>query len=239
MRLIDRHFLDHPYYGVERMTAYLNYDCGLDFRVNPKRVRRLMRLMNLIPIYPKRNLSQPAANHTIYPYLLRGVTAEHPNHIWATDITYVPVYKGFLYLIAIMDLYSRKILSWDLGNSMTTDWCCSVLQVALETSGLPEIFNTDQGSQFTSAKFTNLLKTNEIRISMNGIGRGKDNAFVERFWRTVKYEYIYLTEFEDGLDLYRGLAEWMDRYNGERRHQSLNWFTPAEKYIDVATPILL
>lgn len=239
MRLIDREFLAHPYYGVQRMTAFLNHDCNLELRVNPKRVRRLMRLMNLIPIYPKRNLSQAAANHSIYPYLLRGLTPAYPNHVWATDITYVPLSKGFMYLIAIMDLYSRKILSWELGNSMTTDWCCSALQVALETSGRPEIFNTDQGSQFTSSQFTNLLKANEIRISMNGIGRGKDNAFVERFWRTVKYEYIYLREFEDGLDLYRGLAEWMDRYNGERRHQSLNWLTPAEKYIDVDTPILL
>jgi len=226
---IDKLFTDRPELGVRRMLQELTtIDCPL----NPKRIRRLMRLMGLEAIYPKPNLSKPAEGHQIYPYLLSSVVIEEANQVWSTDITYIPMANGFLYLCAVIDWYTRFVLSWRLSNTLLVDFCIDALQDALKQWGKPQIFNTDQGSQFTSPRFLAPLKAAEIQISMDGKGRAIDNIFIERLWRTVKYEHVYLHAYPNGLALERGLAEYFHFYNYDRKHQSLDYQTPAQWYIE-------
>ncbi len=223
MREIDRAFTECPFFGVRQMRNYLRL---LGYSVGIKRVRRLMRLMGLMPIYQKPRTTIPHPEHKRYPYLLRNLDITEPNQVWCSDITYIPMRKGFLYLVAIMDWHSRKVLSWRLSNTMNTDFCVAALEEALAKHGKPDIFNTDQGSQFTSFAFTNVLQENEIRISMDGRGRWLDNVFIERLWRSLKYEYVYLTAFETGSEAREGIGKWIDFYNRRRPHSSLGGITP-------------
>lgn len=227
MRLIDEQYLKTPFYGSRSMRNYLR---RLGHKINRKRVQRLMRLMGLEAVYPKPKTSKPHPEHKIYPYLLRNLSIDHPNQVWAADITYIPMQRGFMYLVAVMDWYSRKVLSWKLSNTLDAEFCTAALEEAIKHYGCPEIFNTDQGSQFTSAAFTELLESNGIEISMDGRGRFHDNIFIERLWWTVKYQYLYLRAFEGGTDLRQGLENWFSFYNQERPHQSLNDRTPDETY---------
>ncbi len=224
MERIDKLFTSRPEMGVRRMHQEL---ITSDNPVNIKRVRRLMRLMGLEALGPKPNLSKPQQGHTIYPYLLKGLVIDRPNHVWSTDITYVPMANGFLYLCAIIDWFSRYILSWRLSNTLLADFCVDALEEALRRWGKPQIFNTDQGSQFTSHDFLKPLISNKIGISMDSKGRALDNIFIERFWRTIKYEHLYLRTYSDGHSLYQGLTEYFHFYNYERKHQSLGYQTPA------------
>lgn len=223
MRLLDEQYLKTPFFGVPRMTVHLQKQ---GYSVNPKRVRRLLRLMGLMAIFqgPKTSKSHP--EHVKYPYLLRDVKIERANQVWSTDITYIPMERGFMYLVAVMDWFSRKVLSWEVSNTLEAAFCVDALTDALERFGPPEIFNTDQGSQFTSEDFLQPLKDAGVQISMDGKGRCIDNIFVERLWRTVKYEYIYLHAFETGTALRKGLRQWFGWYNQERIHQSLEYMTP-------------
>ena len=202
----------------------------LGHKINRKRVQRLMRLMGIEAVYPKPRTSKPHPDHKIYPYLLRNLTIDHPNQVWAADITYIPLKRGFMYLVAVMDWYSRKVLAWRLSNTLDADFCVSALEEAIRLHGRPEIFNTDQGSQFTSHAFTKTLEDNDIRISMDGRGNFRDNIFIERLWWTVKYQYLYLHAFNDGAELRQGLRDWFRFYNKERFHQSLDDKTPDEVY---------
>ena len=205
----------------------------LGHKINRKRVQRLMRLMGIEAVYPKPKTSKPHPEHKIYPYLLRNLTIDRPNQVWAADITYIPLKRGFMYLVAVMDWYSRKVLVWRLSNTLDADFCVSALEEAIRLYGCPEIFNTDQGSQFTSHAFTKTLEDNDIRISMDGRGNFRDNIFIERLWWTVKYQYLYLHAFNDGAELRRGLRDWFRFYNKERFHQSLDDKTPDEVYNDL------
>lgn len=199
------------------------------YEVNRKRIKGLYQLMGIQAISPKPNTSEAMKGHKIYPYLLRNLKVERANQVWATDLTYIPMPTGFMYLMAVIDLHSRKVISWGVSNSMDTDFCCRVLSEALQT-GKAEIFNTDQGSQFTSDAFTDILKRHTIQISMDGKGRAIDNIFIERLWRSVKYEYLYLQRPETCQDLYQGLKQYFAFYNQERLHQSLNYKTPESIY---------
>ena len=230
MRLIDEQYMRTPYYGVGMMYGYLRRRLG--HQVNIKRVRRLYRKMGLEAIYPKPNLSKPDAQHKVYPYLLRNVAVERVNQVWSTDITYMPMRDGFLYLTAVMDWYSRCVLSWELSNSLDVSFCLAAVKAALGEYGNPEIFNTDQGSQFTSHVFTQQLLDHQIQVSMDGKGRATDNAFVERLWRSVKYDYLYLNVPENGQQLFKGLSEYFQEYNHNRPHSSLDYQTPAEIYFN-------
>jgi putative transposase len=221
MRQIDKLYLDRPYYGSRRMAV--------EFDVNRKRVQRLMQIMNLEAIYPKPRTTMRCPEHKIYPYLLRNVKIEGPNHVWSTDITYIPLQGGYVYLAAVIDWYSRYVLSWRLSNTLDGAFCIAALEEALAT-GRPEIFNTDQGSQFTSPAFTSCLESRGVAISMDGRGRALDNVFVERLWRTVKYEEVYLKDYEDAWQAEASLREYFEFYCYERRHQSLTNRTPAEVY---------
>jgi len=223
---IDRQYTAAPYYGVPRMTAHLRRE---GWRVNPKRVRRLMRSMGLTAIYPKRRLSVSNPAHRVYPYLLRGVRVSRPDQVWASDITYLRLRGGFVYLAAVMDWHSRYVLSWELSNTLDTAFCLSALEKALAISQ-PEIFNSDQGGQYTSEAFTGRLQKAGVKISMDGRGRVYDNIFVERLWRTVKYEEVYLHDYGSLGEAQEGLGRYFHRYNHERPHQSLDWRTPAEVY---------
>ena len=227
MQELDKQYMKTPFYGKRRMTTHLNTS---GYIVNIKRTSRLMQLMGLKALYPKPNTSLPDKEHEKYPYLLKDLDITHSNHVWATDITYVPMRKGFMYLMAIIDLYSRKVLHWSVSNTMEAEWCAEVLNQTISMYGTPEIFNTDQGSQFTSNIFTKTLKDNEIKISMDGKGRATDNIFVERLWRSVKYEDIYLKSYSNGLDLQKGLIDYFDFYNYSRPHSSLSNMTPAEVF---------
>jgi putative transposase len=222
---IDKQFMKDPC-GVIKMVEYLQ---RAGHRVGEKLVRRLMRSMNLLAIYPKPNLSKKHPQHKIYPYLLKGVEIIRANQVWATDITYIPLARGFCYLVAVMDWFSRYVLSWRLSNTLDADFCVECLQAAL-SYGSPEIFNSDQGSQFTSNDFTQVLLDNGVRISMDGRGRFYDNIFIERLWRTVKYGNIYVQEYQTITDVRIGLKEFFDFYNTERIHQSLKYQTPWEVY---------
>jgi len=226
MDLIDRQYLDTPFYGRPKMTAYLR---RLGHLINPKRVGRLMRLMGLRGIMPRLNSSKPNPKHPIYPYLLRDLEVTKANQVWAADITYVRLKRGFMYLVAVIDIYSRKILSWQLSNTLDTEFCVESLKDALKEAK-PEIFNTDQGSQFTSYAFTDVLKEHAIKISMDGKGRALDNVFMERFWRSLKYESLYLRQFETVSDMRRTIKQYVAFYNTQRVHQSLNYKTPEEVY---------
>ena len=227
MRLMDEQYLKTPCYGSRSMVIFLS---RLGYNNNRKRIQRLMRLMGLEAIYPKPKTSKPHPEHKIYPYLLRKLCIDHPNQVWAADISYLPLEKGFMYLVAIIDWHSRKILSWRISNTMESDFCVEALKEAIHNFGCPEIFNTDQGSQFSSDAFTGVLKSNEIQISMDGRGRFQDNIFIERLWWTLKYHYFYLRTFENGSKLRVGLKEWFQYYNQERFHQSLENWTPDEIY---------
>ena len=227
MRRLDALFLKYPFFGSRQMVRRLRRD-GL--RVGRHRVRRLMRLMGLEAIYQAPRTSDPHPQHRIYPYLLRNLEVTRPNHVWCADITYIPVQRGFLYLVAIMDWATRHVLAWRLSNSMDTGFCIEALNEALSNYGKPQIFNTDQGSQFTSLAFTGALKDIGIRISMDGRGRFMDNIFIERLWRSLKYEAVYLHELTDGFRAERVIAEWIGFYNTERPHSALAGQTPAEAY---------
>lgn len=231
MRQLDEIHLARPFLGSRRLVDELK-DRGLT--VNRKRIQRLLRVMGIRALYPKPNTSKAAKGHAIYPYLLRGLEPSRPNQVWVADITYLPMAKGFAYLVAIMDLYSRKILGWQLSNSLDPRFCVTALTEALAAHGAPEIFNTDQGVQFTSQAFTSVLFEHSIRISMDGKGRWVDNVFIERFWRSLKYEEVYLYAYRDLNEARAGLERYFGYYNHQRRHTSLSKQTPAEVY-DQAT----
>jgi putative transposase len=226
MRLLDEEYTAHPFYGSRRLTEWLT-DQGED--VNRKRVQRLLRLMGLVAIYPKPKLSAAAAGHRIYPYLLRNVRIERVNQVWSTDITYVPLTTGFMYLAAIIDWYSRYVIAWRLSNTLDGSFCVDMLEEALRR-GRPEVFNTDQGVQFTSQAWTGRVESAGVAVSMDGRGRCLDNVFVERLWRSVKYEDIYLRGYDGVPELRTGLGRYFPFYNEERRHQSLEYQTPGAVY---------
>lgn len=227
MRLLDEEYTRHPFLGVIKMTNWLR---GQGYpRVGEDRVRRLLRTMGLMAIYPGRNLSRPAPGHKIYPYLLRGVVVERVNHVWSADITYIRLKTGFVYLVAIVDWFSRYILAFDISITLEADFCIGTLQKALARA-TPEIFNSDQGSQFTSPRHTEILHLSGVRISMDGRGRALDNIFIERFWRSLKYEEVYLHDYEMVQEAKNGIRSYFDYYNNERQHQSLDYKTPAEVY---------
>ena len=227
MALIDRCHLKYPFYGSRRIRDWLEDQGHI---VNRKRVQRLMRTMGLVALYPKRNLSLANQAHKVYPYLLRNLVIDRSNQVWATDITYIPMAKGFVYLVAVMDWYSRRVLSWRVSNTLDTRFCIDALEEAIERHGAPEIFNTDQGSQFTSDDFIGVLKEHDIRISMDGKGRWMDNVFIERLWRSVKYEEVYLKAYEDISSAKASLCQYFEFYNSQRRHQSLDRQTPDQVY---------
>jgi putative transposase len=226
MRLLDEQYLRTPFYGSRRMTAWLQTQ---GHAVNRKRVQRLMRVMGLEGLTPKRSTSKPAKGHRVFPYLLRDVEIVHPDHVWSTDITYIPLRGGFVYLTAIMDWYSRYVLTWRLSNRLDGGFCLDALDEALAISQ-PEIFNSDQGSQFTSDAFVNRLLNRSVAVSMDGRGRALDNVFIERLWRSLKYEDIYLKEYATVDELYEGLLRYFEMYNHERLHQSLDYQTPYRVY---------
>jgi len=229
MKLIDRQYLATPFYGARKITACLK---SQGHRINRKRIRRLMRLMGIKAIYRRPRTSKPAPGHKIYPYLLGGLKITRPNQVWAADITYIPMARGFLYLVAIIDWYSRYVLSWKLSNTLDAGFCVEALEEALK-KGKPEIFNTDQGSQFTSEAFTGVLKKHGIKISMDGKGSYNDNLFIERLWRSVKYEEVYLKAYQDGREARIGLGNYFCFYNIERPHQALGYRTPAEVFTSI------
>lgn len=226
MRLIDRQYTKTPFYGSRRMAVWL---CRQGYEVNRKRIQRLMRIMALEAIYPRPNTSAAAKAHKIYPYLLRGVEIVRPNQVWSTDITYIPMDSGFMFLVAVIDWFSRYVLSWRLSNTLDADFCLDALDAALKL-GKPDIFNTDQGAQFTCTDFTGRLQRDGVKISMDGRGRALDNVFVERLWRTVKYEDIYLKNYRTGGALHEGMDNYFRFYNRERPHQALDYQTPASVY---------
>lgn len=225
-RLIDKQYLQTPFYGSRRMALWLQ---NKRFDVNRKRVQRLMRLMGLEAIYPKKT-TIPQAGHKVYPYLLRSLTVDRPNQVWSSDITYLAMKHGFLYLTAILDWHSRRVLAWRVSNTMDVAFILEALEEALDDFGTPEIFNSDQGRQYTSTVFTQRLENAGIAISMDGRGRWLDNVFVERLWRTVKYENVFIMNYETSADVIRGLTKYFRFYNGERRHQALDYRTPNEVY---------
>lgn len=228
MKRLDKHYMDTPFYGRRKMTEVLRQE---GYQVNPKRVGRLMKVMGIEAIVPEPNLSRPNKQHQIYPYLLSNVTIERPNHVWSTDITYCAIEGGFMYLVAVMDWYSRYVLSWALSNTLEADFCIEALnQAFISTGTTPEIFNTDQGSQFTSNDFINALKNKNIRISMDGKGRAIDNVFIERVWRSFKYECLYLREFATVPQLTQAIEAYFDFYNEKRIHQNLQYQCPHQVY---------
>ena len=233
MRLIDEQYLKNPSWGSRSMRNYLRRQ---GYKVNRKCVQRLMRTMGIEAIYPKPKTSRPHPGHKVYPYLLRNLNIDRPNQVWAADITYIPMARGSMYLVVVMDWYSRKVLSWQLSNTLEADFCVDALEEALLRHGRPEIFNTDQGAQFTSQAFTGLLKSHEVQISMDGRGRVQDNIFIERLWWSIKYQYLYLWTFDNGTLLRQGLSQWFQLYNQERSHQALDNLTPDEVYYGLPHP---
>lgn len=237
MRLMDEQYLKTPFYGIRRMTEWLRRK---GYEVNRKRVKRLMELMGWQTLFRKRNTSKPDKQHPVYPYLLRGLTVEGPNHVWAIDITYVPMRRGFMYLCAIIDLHTRYVVGWGVSNTMSALWVRSIVEEAVFLHGKPRIINSDQGSQFTSLEYTSLFfredttPDEDMKISMDGKGRCLDNIFIERLWKSVKEECVYLHAFEDGVQLYEGLKTYFHFYNHERMHQSLDYIIPGELYKQAA-----
>lgn len=229
LRLLDEQYLKTPFYGSRRMVAHLAQQ---GYQVNRKRVQRLMHQLGLQAVYPKPKLSKRHPEHKVYPYLLRGVEIASVNQVWSTDITYLPVIKGHFYLVAVMDWFSRKVLSWQVSNTMDGTFCVEALEDALLQYQKPMIFNSDQGAQFTANAFTGVLKKAEVAISMDGRGRCYDNIFIERLWRSLKYELIYLKAFDDGQHLAQEVNSWFRWYNRQRPHQSLNYQTPDEMYYE-------
>jgi len=234
MKLIDRQYMATPFYGARKIAAWLKSE---RHSVNRKHVRRLMQLMGLRAIYRRPRTSKPAPGNKIYPYLLNGMEITRPNQVWCADVTYIPMAHGFLYLVVIMDWYSRYVLSWRLSNTLDADFCVEALEEAL-LKGRPDIFNTDQGTQFTGKAFTGLLEQHEIRISMDGRGSYRDNLFIERLWRTVKYEEVYLKAYQDGKAARIGIGDYFRFYNTQRPHQSLGYKTPAEEYFSERVVII-
>ena len=235
MWLIDQQYVRTPFYGVEQMRLHLNRVLAPQrVKVNAKRVRRLMRLMGLEAIYPKPRLSRPDKAHRVYPYLLKDLTIDRPDQVWATDITYIPMHRGWVYLVAIMDWFSRYVLAWEVSTTLDASFCVAALERALGL-GTPHIFNSDQGSQFTSEAFTGVLRGAGIAISMDGRGRVYDNIFVERLWRSVKYEQVYLHDYQTVAEAVSGLGRYFAFYNHQRPHQTFDGLTPAEMY-GLATP---
>jgi len=229
MALLDKKYTDRPYYGVRRMTVYLQRDEKVE--VGRDHVRTLLRQMGIMALFPTRNLSRPNPAHRVYPYLLKGLAITRPNQVWGVDITYIRLARGFAYLVAILDWYSRRVLSWKLSNTLESDFCVAALDEALRRHGRPEIFNSDQGSQFTSEDFIGRLKAEEtVKISMDSRGRAYDNIFTERLWWAVKYEDIFLHEYQDIPACRAGLERYFSFYNTERRHQALEYNTPWETY---------
>ena len=236
MRTIDEIYLECPFYGVKRMAAELR---RREYPVNVKRVRRLMRLMGVEALYPHPRTTVAAPENKKYPYMLRGLAIDHPNQVWEMDITYIPMRHGFMYLAAIIDVYSRRIVGWGLSNTMEAEWCAEIAEEAFLRHGRPEIFNTDLGRQFTSEVFIRTLVGEDtanpkIRMSMDGRGRATDDIYIDRFWRSIKYENIYLNAYEDGLELWRGIDSYIRFYNTKRPHQSLDYETPEKVYKQVA-----
>ena len=227
MRRLDELHLEHPFFGSRLMTRTLKAE---GFEVNRKRIQRLIRVMGLESVAPKPNTSKPAPEHPVYPYLLRNLKISRVNQVWASDITYIPMARGFLFLVAIIDLYSRRVLAWRLSNSLETSFCLEALHEALERYGRPEIFNTDQGAQFTSEDFTSVLLEHGVKVSMDGRGRCLDNIFVERLWRSLKYEEVYLYAYETVAAARAGIARYFDFFNNERPHAALGYETPASFY---------
>jgi putative transposase len=230
MRLIDEQFLETPWYGARQMARHLRRQ---GHAVGRKRIRRLMRKMGLAAIYQRPRTTVPHPEHSTYPYLLRGLAIDRPDQVWCADITYIPMRRGFLYLVAVMDWASRMVLAWRLCNTMEADFCIEALEEALARHGRPEIFNTDQGSQFTSPRFVEVLTAAGVRVSMDGRGRWMDNIFIERLWRSVKYECVYLHAFETGSEARAGLGRWITYYNADRPHSALGGRTPAEVHAGV------
>ena len=227
MRLIDEQHLRTPFYGARQMARHLRRD---GYVVGRKRIRRLMQKMGLCVVYQKPRTTIPAADHEIHPYLLRDLVIDRPNQVWCTDMTYIPMRRGFMYLVAVMDWATRKTLSWRLSNTMDVEFCIEALEEAIGKYGKPEIFNTDQGSQFTSSRFTRIFKEANIKISMDGKGRWMDNVFIERLWRSLKYECVYLQAFETGSQARDGIGEWIGFYGAHRPHTALAGLTPDEAY---------
>ena len=227
MRVIDREYLKFPFFGTRQMKRHL---VNMGYKVGRRRVKRLMRKMGIRAVYQKPRTSLSDASHKVYPYLLRGLEIDRPNQVWCADITYIPVRRGFMYLVAVMDWHSRYVLSWRLSNTMDASFCVEAVEEAISRYGVPDIFNTDQGSQFTSLEFTGALKEAGTRISMDGKGRWMDNVFIERLWRSAKYECVYLNEFKDGKEARRGLKEWFDFYNQVRPHSVFDGKRPIEVY---------
>jgi putative transposase len=228
MRLLDERHLEHPVYGSRRLEVLLGQR---GYRVNRKRVRRLLRVMGIEAIYPRRSLSRPGDGHEIFPYLLNDLEITGPNQVWCADITYIPMQYGFMYLVAVMDWWSRYVLAWELSNTMEAKFCIRAWEQALARAGRsPLISNTDQGSQFTSPGFIDAVQSAGVEVSMDGRGRWMDNRFIERLWRSVKYEDVYINDYGDGLSAVRGLGRWFGSYNEERPHQALGNATPAEWY---------
>ena len=236
MEIIDKQFLETPWYGSRQMARHMQRQ---DHKCGRHRVRRLMRLMRLVPIYQEPNTSKKHPQHKVYPYLLRGMKIDRPNQVWCTDITYIPMRRGFLYLVAIMDWASRKVLAWRISNTLDADFCIKALKEALAKYGAPEIFNTDQGSQFTSYEFTQVLKDADVKISMDGRGRWIDNRMIERLWRSLKYECVYLRAFETGTEAKKEIGKWLTYYNTERPHSTHGILTPSEVYGRKTEPMSL
>ena len=233
MRWLDEQYLKTPFYGTRRMVAVMRRD---GFEINRKRVRRLMRVMGIEAIYQKPNTSRKHPAHAVYPYLLRGLIIDRPNQVWCADITYVPMAKGFVYLAAVMDWFSRRVLAWRVSTGMESDFRVEALKEAMETYGRPEIFNTDQGVQFTSADFLVELQTQQVRISMDGKGRYLDNIFIERLWRSLKYEEVFIRAYVSVAEARRGMGAWLTFYNDERPHQSHGYRTPGEVFSGEGAP---
>jgi putative transposase len=234
MRLIDEQFLETPWYGSRQMARHLRRQ---GWCVGRKRVRRLMRKMGLVPIFQRPRTSAPCPERKVYPYLLRDLVIDRPNQVWCADVTYIQMKRGFLYLVAVMDWASRKVLAWRLSNTMDAEFCVAALEDAIARYGAPAIFNTDQGAQFTSFAFISVLRDHGIRISMDGKGRWMDNVFIERLWRSLKYECVYLDVFETGSHARAGIGRWIDYYNTRRPHSALGGQTPGEAYaMQIAPP---
>lgn len=234
MEIIDKQFLETPWYGSRQMARHMQRN---GYRCGRHRVRRLMRLMRLVPIWQEPNTSKKHPQHKIWPYLLRNVVIDRPNQVWCADITYIPMRRGFLYLVAIMDWYSRKVLAWRLSNNMDAAFCVEALKEALAKHGTPEIFNSDQGSQFTSGDWTRVLTDAKIKISMDGKGAWRDNRMIERLWRSLKYECVYLHAFERGSEAKAGIGMWLAYYNSERPHSTHGILTPDEVYDSKTEPM--
>jgi len=233
MRALDELHMDHPYFGYRRLTSHLDACISVDYLpVNEKMVRRLLQVMAIETLYPKRNLSKRNQEHKVFPYLLRHVPIREKRQVYSTDITYIPMAKGFMYLTAVIDWFTRFVLSWRISNTLSTDFCLEVVEEAFSKYGKPQVFNTDQGSQYTSKEFVSLILSNDVKFSMDGKGRALDNVYIERFWRSLKQEYVYIFVPESGHQLHDGLKKYFEFYNFKRKHQNINDQVPGRLFLD-------